>query len=295
MNSNNSIVNFAPLKKSIMSYRYILIRMGAGLFLGVLGSISIIYFTNPLYEASVFVKPATLGTLLYNVNTPIMKGVEVEPTSETIVRLKSNSFYTQDIIDVCVANKSNAGSADIISRLEVTALRGSSIISLKYRAPSTRQAKSCLEAIFDQLVSIHNDIAQPSITLLKNQYDITGKQLEEARKFNDYFQKKLVNFDAVNSKFSESMVMLSATISEREAIFKFETLHTQQGLLLTEPFTSPTKMLEPIYSQNSPVFPSRYKTVLVGLFLGLVIGLLSLFLPKLTAYAAKVIRFSIGK
>lgn len=264
--------------------------LAGGAILGLAGAISFVLITPAQYEATAVIQPATLGvpaiapSVSTNTSTTsptaTAKGVDVESAAQTLERLKTPSFYTEVLLQACeVKTQANPRQA-LAMAMKPTLVKGNSLIQVVYRADTPALAEVCVTAVVNQLVKTQAAIAAPVIRTLEEQRDLTKQQLDDAERFQGLIEKRAMQLDPSDAKFSQTMLMLNAALSKREEIAKLRKSYAEQSVQLAEPMTQSARLFEPIYSPDRSVFPKKTLTVCIGLVSGLFMGLLSLFVLR---------------
>lgn len=262
--SNNKQMNNAPLGKPIdflkVSWRWLV----GGAFFGVACGAGYALMTENLYEAMAIVQPATIGIPNpVNVSTTT-KGVEIEQPTQTLERLKSPTFYGDELIKVCEKNSAEALAANVKASL----LKGNSMIQINYRATSPRVAEACVSVIFNQISKTQAALAAPLTTRLVEQLDSTKQQLADIEPLRSQIATLMSRVSRSNLSPSD----VAFVLYEREQAARLKNQLLLQAVQLEEPFTQSTKLLEPIYVAPNPVFPKKRQILLLSLICGLVLG-----------------------
>ena len=248
-----------------------------GAVVGLAGAVGFVMVVPAQYEATAIIQPATVGLAS---TTTATKGAEVESTAQTLERLKTPTFYSDAQLQACdVKAQANARRA-LATAIKPTLVKGNSLIQISYRAESPAVAEACVAGVVAELAKVQAALAEPVIKTLDEQRKLTKQQLDESERFQSQIEKRAMTLDPSDAKFSQAMLMLNAALSKREEISKLRKLYTEQSLLLSEPFTQPAQLFEPIYSPDRAVFPKKTITALGGLIGGLVLGGLVLFVRR---------------
>lgn len=252
---------------------------------GMIGLISAAIFVMVVpaqYEATAIIQPATvgLGPLVANSLSPITKGVDVESPLQTLERLKTPMFYTDDLLATCNIKPGSEPRRELATDIRPVLIKGNSLIQVSYRSESRSVAAACILGVVTQMAKVQSSLAEPLIENLKEQMNLTKQQLGESERFQTQIEKRAMTLDPSDAKFSQAMLMLNAALSKREEISKLRKLYNEQSMQLNEPLTQPTKLFEEIYAPDRVVFPKKSVSFLVGLFLGLVFGGAAFFIRR---------------
>ena len=238
----------------------------AGACIGLAGAIGFLFLALPQYEATAMVQPATIGS-------GGMNKTQVEPITQTLERLRLATFYTNDAVKSCHVDHAK----DLTTSIKSSVIKGNTLLMLKFRAESVAVAESCLTKVVDLLAATLDKAASPLINELQVQRAITKKQITDLEKFLAQYDKNLAQTTATNDM--TSLLFLNAE-SKREELLKLQKLYNDQRTLLTEPLTQRLRVLEEIYTSDRPVFPKKSLTVMVGLMVGFIAGMLGLFIHR---------------
>lgn len=247
-----------------------------GLMIGLMASISFLFWVTPKYESVAIVHPATIGASIGtgsqgSIGAATMSKLPVEPVNQTLERLKVPTFYSADTVEVC-----DAESLDMLPIVIKSSLvKNNSLISIKFRSSSPTHAERCVTKVVEQLSNLQNEIARPLIQRLQQQMELTKLQIEDAEAFLDSFNKSVSNIK-IDAPLS-SLVFLNAK-SKREELLSLRKLFNEQSALLSAPLTRPLTLIEKISTSENPIFPKTILTIAGGIFSGFVGGLLALFI-----------------
>lgn len=252
--------------------------LAVSILVGVAGAIGFVVVVPAQYEAIAIIQPATVG--ISATATTITKGVEVESVAQTLERLKVATFYTDELTNACDV-KTNVNSRQALATaMKPSLVKGNGLIQISYRAASPAIAEACVAGVVNQLAKVQAENAAPLIKTLEEQRQITKQQLDDAERFQNQIEKRVLTMDPSGAQFSQSMLLLSAALSKKEEISKLKKSYVEQSVQLSEPLTQPTKLFEPIYASDRAVFPKKGITVAGGLIGGLFAGLLALFVVQ---------------
>lgn len=231
-----------------------------GLVIGLIGAVGLLFILPTLYEATAVVQPARVGISLGGAESA--KGVEVEPVTQTLERLKLATFYSQEVVQECQVPSALA----LAGVVKAVPLNGGLLIQLSYRARSSALAEVCLNSIIAKLAKSQADIAEPLLNRLQERLVLTRKQLIEAEVFQSNLEKK-----ALSSVDSSAQIMQKALL-ERKGVVSLEKLLVEQRMLLLPPLTQPMMLLEPISAPDIPVSPKKSPVLARGILVGFALG-----------------------
>lgn len=235
----------------------------SGALVGLVGAATFLLASSVQYEATAVIQPATVGLPTI---TGTIKGVEVEPVTQTLERLKIATFYTPEIVQVCQAPLAQVVASEVKSNL----VKGNSLIQLSYRAASKAEAEACVSSVVAQLIKSQTIISAPIIKKMEEQLAQSRLRLDEAKEFQAQLEKRAA------SAGMSSLLMLNA-LAKREEIARLQKQVLEQSIQLSAPLTQSMQLLEPIYAPESAVSPKKLPLLSGGFFGGLVLGGLAFF------------------
>lgn len=238
--------------------------LAGGCAVGLLGATGFLMLVPAKYEATAVIQPATIGMIVATTTTTTT--TTVEPIAQTIERLKLVTFYGDELVKTCQATSAK----DLAEDVKASLVRGSTLLSVGYRANSVETAQSCVAKVVGRLAQSQSEISLPLIKELENQLASTKQQIEEAERFLAQNEKLL-------SPAANGAVLL---MLKREELMNMKKLYREQRLQLIEPLTRPLQLLEPIYAPQKAVSPKKLLVVAGGLMGGLFAGLLALFINR---------------
>lgn len=132
-----------------------------------------------------------------------------------------------------------------------------------------------------RVVDAQNKQSSAALEGANRSLELTKTQLVEAERVQSMLDKRSMgSFDAADAKFSQTMLLLSATFSKKEEIQRLRKSVLEQMANLEPPMTQPAQLIEPIYAPEQAVFPKRVPVLVGGLFGGLVFGGLAFFVRR---------------
>jgi LPS O-antigen subunit length determinant protein (WzzB/FepE family) len=228
--------------------------------LGIAGSVTYLLVTPNQYQA------------VANIQVAKVAGSDVESPALLIEKLKIPTFYSQKTHLACIATETVDPGATIAKNLKPTLAKTAPIISITYKATRSEDARSCLEAVLDDIRTSQNLLSKPILTIKAIQLLTLKQKLESSEKF----VKKLPNsnFDFSDSKFSSSSLLLVTTIMKENEVKDLRVQISDTEMSLVDPQTKEAFLTAPIYAPEQKVSPKRAMTLIQGLMGGLFFGLL---------------------
>lgn len=263
-NTDDNSLNLWELLEILKSSWYWCV---GGATLGLAGALGFLLVAPAKYEATGLIQSARVA------------GNDVESPAQLLERLKFPTFYTDAVIKACDVDSANP-QATLAASVKPTIVKGNPLIQMTYRAESPEAARACLDTVFDQVSASQSVLVEPRLQNAEQQLALTKQQLDDAEKFQALIDKRALTMDVSDANFSQSMVLMSAALNKKEEIARLRKSVAEQTTQLIEPFTQETRLLEPMYVPERPVFPKKIVTAAGGLVGGLVLGGLVFFMRK---------------
>ena len=207
-------------------------------------------------------------------------GAELESSAQLIERLKFPTFYEPDQLKACDIASGSPG-VTLAQRINPMVLKGTNILQVTYKARSSALAVQCLDAIMNRVIGSQNKLSETSLQNARKQLALTQGQLAESERIQSMLEKRSVSsLDAADTKFSQTVLLLSTTLSKKEEIQRLRKSVLEQMAALEPPATQSAQLIEPIYAPGPAVFPKKTSALAGGLFGGLVLGGLVFFVRR---------------
>jgi len=237
--------------------------LGVG-FLGLLGSVGFLVVTPNQYEAIAQIKMAQTSP---NRSTDNLM-VNVEPPSLLLERLKLPTNYSAAEIKACGLEKAKMPAESLVALAKFSPVKGvGTIVVLKIRGKYRENAVICAQALYENIRESQNQIVKPYI--------------EEAKTLITKYHGRLKEAQELVTRADKSGAALSATyLANRDEVNFLTGEIIRLTIFLTSSGANQTKLVSPIYASETPVFPNKRITVIVGLLAGLFLGLLLVGIRK---------------
>ena len=249
-------------------------------FVGVALAFAIVLTISPQWEANASVRIGQLGN-------SDNAGITVEPTLQVIDRIKSKSFQDDVLLDLgLLTDKDNSKVKLFRDKLKVK-LEKSELISLTLRAESAEDAKLELNAVINQLISIHEKILATAVNRWHQDLALLELQLKQNKEEMIRLRTQLNASLVSNEKNFSQFALISNVLVTRESDLRnfIDTKRTLEDRLSPER-TFSTQLQGRVEVSESPVYPSKRLFLMFGFMLGLVLGVfIALIKPVLRAMA----------
>lgn len=231
---------------------------------GIVLSVAYLAITPKLYEASAQVIMAQIGGVNNNNNNNNINslGINVEEPALLIARLSSPTSFTPQVIGACsLSDQVNAGL--VLSKLiKLSPAKGvTNVVDIKTIGQTPESSKECMQAIFDLIKTTQSEIIAPYIEEAKVKLADDEVRLAKAK-------------DLVSKADKSDLAMGINYLSTRDEI---RYLLGEIGALKNVVSSNQnrlTRLVSPIYVSDIPIYPNKRIVLAVGLFGGLLLGIL---------------------
>lgn len=258
--------SFNLCEKDEISFKYIIdflaeswkLILVTGL-LGFLASGVYLIVAPNQYQAIAYIQMAQISD---NNSSANPRGFNIEDPHSLIVRLKSPTAYSDEVIKACAFENTVSPAESLVDRAKLSVVKGvTSMIQLKINRDSRELAFSCAHALFESIKTSQEQIIKPYI--------------EESKALLVKYEARLVKSQSLVSAADKSGYALSAAYLANRDEVKFLTEEILRlNSFITNANARQTKLVSPIYVANDPIFPRKTINLIVGLIVGLFMGFL---------------------
>ena len=188
-NASNDISFWGLFERVKLGWRWWTI----GTCIGLLCAIGFLFLMSPQFESKAVVQAATIGiggiskAPVEPVGIGGISKAPVEPVTQTLERLKLSTFYTDHVVKTCQAEN----SSELAKIVRSNVIKGNALLMISFRAASVNIAESCLRSIVQLLALSQDKVSSPLVEALKEQKDLTMKQINEIESFLIQHDKNL--------------------------------------------------------------------------------------------------------
>ena len=227
-------------------------------FLGLVGAVTYLGVTPPMYEASAQIRMAQLS----QVNPASPFGTNVEEPTSLIARMQFPTNYSDQVIASCAYQDKPQAALALSKAVKLAIPKGvANTVELKISAPSQQLAASCAQAIFMQIAHMQEEFSKVFVEEAKLKLAQDNERIEGARKL-------IARADQSGSAMS------AAYLSARDELTYFLTDREKMLDLINSVKSRGTRLDSPIYASEKPVFPKKAMSLVAGLLGGLCLGLI---------------------
>ena len=235
-----------------------------------LAMLAYVFLVDPVWEATGVMQ---IGQVDQGV--PGQTSLLVESGPRTVERMKLRSFENAVLNALKISLDDDDRDGTLFrNSLKLRLLPNTDLIEVKVRGHSPEEATRRAEAVVEQIRSVHERLAEPSVTRLKLLLDETKIQLKQAREEHTRLLKDFELKQAVGpgNRFSENVLFASILDRKMADIREFE----QRKLALEEQLnpqrTYNTSLIDKVSVPEKPAFPKKALFVSLAAVLGLVVG-----------------------
>lgn len=240
----------------------VIIFMG---FLGLVGSIAYLWVTPSQYQATAQILMAQVGTSNTTINP---KGVDIEDPNLLMVRLRLPSAYSSQEIEACGFESPLASSEVLLNHVKFSTVKAvPSMIEIKVNRDSKEIAIACAQSVFENIKV--------------SQFEIIKPYIEEAKNLLVKYQERLIYSQSLVARADKSGVALSAAyLANRDELKFLNEEIIRLNTFITTADARQTKLVSPIHVSGTPVFPKKTISLISGLMVGIVLGLIFALIQK---------------
>lgn len=250
----------------------------SGALLGAASGLAIALIVPAKWEASALIRVGQLGSSnAGGTKSVIEPSQQIEPSSQVVDRIKNKSFQNDVLNKLGISTDEDDDDAakDFRESLKVK-LEKSDLIGLTIRGNSPEEANKSLSAVIAEVKQTHTNMLTPSIYRLQQELASTEQELKKASAESERLIKSLDGkTDSLNDKSFSQAALLSNILLARES--ELENVRDRKRELeemLSPERTFATKEIGRVEVSKKPVFPKKSLFTVIGLFFGLLLGVL---------------------
>ncbi len=244
------------------------------------------YFSTPkLFEASVTIQMA------------MATGNPVETPTVLLEKIKLPLYFSQAAWTACDTQEDKYPSRKIVEKIKPILNKSAPFIGLSVQAPSTQEAKECLQAVIFDIAAKQAELAKPILDQKRTQITQLEEKLQLAEEVAKSLSPNKLGTNFTDTQFASRALILATTLSNSREIKDLTNQINDAKVSLEEPQTKPTSMPTPMYApefavNKRPVFTLGISLVL-GIFIGLLVTGFRKILPSIRKHMAEAKRHSV--
>lgn len=241
---------------------------------GLLVAATAVFIMPPKYEAATLIQVGQVNN------------VAVEPAPQSVERMKMPSFQfrvAKAIGDAQWQRRllefTNESTKDMVVRsVKATSTLGAnSLIEVKAFSASKALAAQKAEAVVAGLVKVHDGLAQPMISKMRNDLSIAREKLARAEKDFEQLGKLVADVSVKDDRFTQLSLITSVRLQKEADVFSQRQTILALETALMAPATQPAKAIEVVFVSDKPVSPKKGLLLALGLIGGLFLGVMWVF------------------
>lgn len=235
--------------------------------LSVLIAFISVSLTKPVWEASAAIQGGQVNQ------------VSIEPAARSIERMRLKTFGDAVLTELKISlDEDNPQARLYRNSLKLKVLGGTDLIRLQVRAYSRQEAISGIEATVNQLRKIHQQMAEPSLSLLRQQLTKLKKDIQQVQEERDRLIDNLRLKEGPGYRFADKIALSQLLHSKDAELRRFEDRRFALEEQLGPGRTYATSLLDRVYAGEKPVSPQKLLVLVLSAVAGLLIGILIAFL-----------------
>jgi len=230
----------------------------AGIAAGLALALAYIFFAPPTYESKLQVEMARTNGSNTNPNANV-RGEPIEEGPLLVERLRLPSSYTPAVARACSIDETPIALDKLTRRVTARPVRSvNAVVELTALGTTPEKSKICAESIFEMVRSQQQQLMQPLLQQAKDDIRAMQAWLASNQEFLSSMEKTNIQSAVYLARRDESLwLMNQITLLERS---------------LRQ--TSETRLVSPIYAEETPVSPRPALSLAAGFFGGLMLGML---------------------
>jgi hypothetical protein len=224
----------------------------------------IYYFSIPkMYEATATIEMAKVA------------GEPVETPAVLIEKMKLPLYFSPATLQACGSDGGLSSQAKFVDKIKPSINKYAPIVSFVTQAPSTQEARACLNAAFVEVSNNQDDIAKPFLQQKKQKLQQLRNQLKLTEEIGKTIIAPKSNSNVSDAQFSFQTLSVSLRIANAIEINNLRSQISALEDALIAPQTHSVALVTAVYApevtvNNRPLLTMGFCLAL-GIFLGLLV------------------------
>ena len=221
------------------------------------------YFSVPkMYEASATIEMARVA------------GELVESPAVLLEKMKLPLYFSPATLQACGSDSGLSSHAKFVDKIKPSITKSAPMLSFVTQAPSTQDAKACLNSVIAEVSNNQDAIANPLLQQKKQKLQQMGDQLKLREEIGKIFSVPKVNSNASDAQLSARALSISFSTANAAEIndLRFQISNLENALIA--PQTHSVSLASSVYSPEVFVNKRPLFTLGICLALGVFLGLL---------------------
>jgi hypothetical protein len=202
----------------------------------------------------------------------VVANTPVEAPAVLLEKMKLPTYFSVGTLNACNMTDSTNPGADLSKELKPLVNKNAPFITTSFRAPSTDEAKTCLQAVLADVRSQQKILAEPIIKQKQSHLSNLKERLSTAEQVAKYLSSQKQDFQFKDDKFSANALILATRLTKDTEIKDLRNQIVDLEISLTEPQTRETFLAAPMFSSPHKVAPSRSLILAIALMAGFMLG-----------------------
>jgi len=221
------------------------------------------YFSVPkMYEASATIEVATVA------------GVPVETPAVLLEKMKLPLYFSPATLQACGSDGGLSSQAKFVDKIKPSINKSAPMVSFVTKAPSTQDAKACLNAAIDEVSNNQDAIAKPLLLQKKQKLQQLGEQLKLTEEIRKTITAPKGNSNVSDAQFSARTLYISFSTANATEINDLRSQISTLENVLIAPQTHSVVLASSVYAPEVFVNKRPLFTLGICLALGMFLGLL---------------------
>ena len=223
----------------------------------------IYYFSVPkMYEASATIEMATVAV------------EPVETPAVLLEKMKLPLYFSPATLQACGSDGGLSSQAKFVDKIKPSINKSAPMVSFVTKAPSTQDAKACLNAAIDEVSNNQDAIAKPLLLQKKQKLQQLGEQLKLTEEIRKTITAPKGNSNVSDAQFSARTLYISFSTANATEINDLRSQISTLENVLIAPQTHSVVLASSVYAPEVFVNKRPLFTLGICLALGMFLGLL---------------------
>jgi hypothetical protein len=225
----------------------------------------IYYFSIPkMFEASATIEMAKVA------------GELIETPADLLEKMKLPLYFSPATLQACGTDSGLISQAKFVDKIKPTINKSAPMVTFVTQAPSSQEAKACLNAVIVDVSSNQDAIASPLLGRKKQKLNELSNILKIDEDIVNNLSRYRFNNNINDTQQMASVLVLALRKRNVDEIHDLQSQISSLQFELIEPNSRPTTLLRSVYSSGVPVNNKRPTFILgfclvLGVFLGLLV------------------------
>jgi ElaB/YqjD/DUF883 family membrane-anchored ribosome-binding protein len=220
------------------------------------------FFVPKMYEASATIEIATVA------------GEPVESPAVLLEKMKLPLYFSSATLQACGSDDGLSSHAKFVDKIKPTINKSAPMVSFFTQAPSSQEAKACLNEVITEVANNQDAIAKPLLQQKKQKLQQLSDQLKLTEEIGKTITVPKGNSNVSDAQFSARTLNMSFSTANATEI---NDLRSQIGTLeyaLIAPQTHSVALASAVYAPEVSINKRPLFTLAFCLALGVFLGLL---------------------